>query len=50
MPPPSLILVTCDVCLKLHRAKNLLLTNAICAACVKREKRGAQRSRRAHTS
>jgi hypothetical protein len=35
MSSPSLMLVTCDVCLKLHEAKYPLLTNSICASCAK---------------
>ena len=32
---PSPILVTCDLCLKLHKARDPLLLNSVCAGCTK---------------
>ena len=35
MSPPSLMLVTCAVCLRLHEPKNPLLINPVCGNCTK---------------
>ncbi len=35
MSPPSLMLVTCAACLRLHEPKNPLLINPVCGNCTK---------------
>ncbi len=35
MSPPSLMLVTCAVCLRLHEPKNPVLINSVGVSCTK---------------
>ncbi len=43
MSPPSLMLVTCPVCLRLHEPKNPVLTNPVCSTCTKAKSRRSVR-------